>query len=89
MRSLLDTSKVFNMRLGCQPDGYQGIFFQTQKDLEHSKHIIKYALISDKNAPPPLQKSNSLSESQRYSHSSNHAIVPKEEWIGTNVLKWT
>ena len=89
MRSLLDTSTVLNMRLGCQPDGYQGKFFQTQKDLEHSKHI-KYALISDKNAPPPpLQKSNSLSESQRYSHSSNHAIVPKEEWIGTNVLKWT
>ena len=53
MRSLLDTSTVLNMRLGCQPDGYQGKFFQTQKDLEHSKHI-KYALISDKNAPRPL-----------------------------------
>ena len=77
------------MRLGCQPEGYQGNFFQTQKDLEQNKHI-KYALISDKNAPPPsLQKSYSLSESQRYSHLPNHAIVPKNEWIGTNALKWT
>ena len=52
MRSLFDTWTVLNMRLGCQPEGYQGNFFQTQKDLEQNKHI-KYVLISDKNAPPP------------------------------------